>query len=380
MYSGDNILQKYIKNNLNYWKNKNLSEKKLKEVIKKYNLKVVQIEIKNKNAKILQLFNTKKNAYLQKSLDFLKDVAYSFPNLNTKIYLNITDTLVYDKINIYNIKTGQKSTIRNKDFVWGVCQSNNNYIRIVESESIAELNDTFPCFCFERNKEIKGILFPAFGADNHNFKQSINIDTISWNDKNINIPIHRGNNICCDLSNIDKIKLINFSNKNKDKTDFKFSSSKNHPLWKNYIVSREHLIFFQKKNIIDKNVNIDTLRKEYFSKENFVSYEHLFKHKFIVTVSSAKNRKWYLSNSCILEYQFKNKEYFYEDIFEDMKDFVYFDEETLFDKLDKLKENNFELAQKITKNRIDTFYKYLHYPNLVKWYGLFLLEYQNLCS
>ena len=37
--------------------------------------------------------------------------------------------------------------------------------------------------------------------------------------------------------------------------------------------------------------------------------DKIIKHKFIVTVASAKNRKWYLSNSCVLEFIFKNKEF-----------------------------------------------------------------------
>ena len=45
---------------------------------------------------------------------------------------------------------------------------------------------------------------------------------------------------------------------------------------------------------------------------------------------------------------------------------------------DKLRENNYELARNIVKNRKTKFNNYLHYPNLVKWYGKFLLEYQNI--
>ena len=40
--------------------------------------------------------------------------------------------------------------------------------------------------------------------------------------KNIDIPIFRNKNICCDVNNFDKIKLVYFSSVNKDKTDFKF--------------------------------------------------------------------------------------------------------------------------------------------------------------
>ena len=79
-----------------------------------------------------------------------------------------------------------------------------------------------------------------------------------------------------------------------------------------------------------------------------MSYDFLFQHKFIITCGSAKNRKFYNSNSCILEYKFKNKEFFHEALFSDMEIF-YFNEENLFEKLDKLKENNYNLANLMIK-------------------------------
>ena len=57
---------------------------------------------------------------------------------------------------------------------------------------------------------------------------------------------------------------------------------------------------------------------------------------------------WYSSEvswSCILEHKFKNKEYFHEDIFNDMEDIVYFNEDNYFNKMSQLCENNYELAK-----------------------------------
>lgn len=372
----NNILDKYINNNLTFWKNKTFNEIKLINIINKYNLKIVKIEIKNNNIKILHKYNTKGNTKLKKAISFLQDVSNLYKTLNIILYLNISDTFHYENINIYNIngKKGNKEQL--DDFVWGVSEKNNDYIRIVESEKIDEYNSSFPVFCFEKNRKMNSILFPTFGADNNNIKTSINIDNIDFSDKNIDTPIFRGKNICCDVSNLDKIKLINYSY-NNPVADFKFCSNKNHSLWGKYIVSESFLKFCKSINIIDKDVDINKIR-EYFSTDNFENFDHIFNHKFIVTVGSAKNRKWYLSNSCILERKFKNKEFFHESIFENMEDIVYFTENNLKEKLTKLKENNYELSRKIIEKRKKKFNDYLHYPNLVKWYGKFLLEYQKI--
>ena len=376
----DPILSKYIKNNLDCWKNKKLNENKLVKIIHKYKLSIIKLQIKNGNVKILNLFNAnKQKSYVKKSMVFLKDIAKLYPSLNIELYLYVKDTLYNEIINIYNINGKKENPYNLNDFVWGVSQSNPNYIRIVDSNKIEEYNNSFPVFCFESHSDMNGILFPAFGGDNNHITKSVNIDNIDWNEKDIDIPIFRGINICCDVSNLDKIKLINLSYVNPDKTDFKFSASKIHPIWDKHIVSRSLLQFCQNTNIIDKNLNIDDVRN-YFSKDNFVSFNYLFKHKFIVTVASAKNRKWYLSNSCVLEFLFKNKKFFHEDIFEDMEDIVYFNKNNLFERLNKLKEDNYKLSKKLIKNRKQKFNNYLHYPNLVKWYGLFLMNYQKLLN
>ena len=377
MESGDKILDKYIKNNLNFWKNKNLNETNLINLIQKYKLPIAKIRLTNGKVIIEKKFNTKGNKKLSKAIVFLNDIVKLYPQIDTKLYLNIRDTLYDEKINIYNVNGIKGNKKKLNDFVWGVSKSNPNYIRIVDSTKINEYNDTFPIFCFERNRYMNGILFPTFGADNNNIKQSINIDNFSWGQKDIDEPIFRGKNICCDVSNLDKLKLINFSYLNNKTIDFKFCSSSSHPLWDKYIVSESLLKFCKNIDVINEEIDIKKFR-DYFSRDNFVSFDFLFRHKYIVTVGSAKNRKFYLSNSCILERKFKNKEYFHEDIFEDMVDIVYFTEDNLFDKLSKLKENNYKLSKKLIENRKNKFNQYLHYPNLVKWYGLFLLEYQKL--
>ena len=188
-------------------------------------------------------------------------------------------------------------------------------------------------------------------------------------------PIFRGKNICADVSNLDKLDLINISYNNPDKYDFKMCEINKHPLWDEYIISLPLLKFW--KNIKKNNVDINKFRK-YFNINNFSSFDYIFDHKYIVTVGSAKNRKWYLSNSCILEYKFKNKEFFHEDIFNDMENIIYFTENDIDEKLKKLKDNNYQLTKDIIEKRKEIFMKYLDYNNLVKWYGLFLLEYQKL--
>ena len=374
------IINKYITNNLIHWKNVNKNESKLIKIIKKYKLRICKIKLQNGKVYVEKKYNTNGNVKLNKAITFLSDVVKMYQGLNTYIYLNISDTLLHEKINIYNVDGTLGNKKKLNDFVWGTSKSDKDYIRIVESEKINDCNESFPIFCFERNREMTGILFPTFGADNNNFKVSQNIDNFTWDKKTINRPIYRGKNICCDVSNFDKIKLINFSNKYPEDTDFKFCSNKSHPIWGKYMVSESLLKFCQNKNVIDKNVNLKKLRKDYYSQDNFVSFDYLFKHKFIVTVGSAKNRKWYESNSCVLEYKFKNKEFFHEDIFNDMEDIVYFDENNYFEKIRELKKNNYELAKKIVERRKEKFKNYLHYPNLVKWYGKFLLEYQKLLN
>ena len=373
----DSILNKYISNNLNYWKNINKNKENMFNIIKKYRLPIVHLKIKNKKVTIIKKFNTKGNKKLDKAIYFLLDIANLYPQLNIDLFLNIRDTLYDEKVNAYNVNNLLQIKDNPDDYLWGVSKSDKNYIRIVESEMIDEFNFSFPIFCFERHRKMNGILFPTFGADNNNFTDSQNIDKFSWEKKDIDKSIYRGKNICCDKSNLDKIKLVNFSSLYSNDTDFKFCSTKKHPLWGKYMVSISHLKFFKNLGIINKDKKINKFR-ENFSMDNFVSFDYIFRHKYIVTVGSAKNRKWYLSNSCILEYKFKNKEYFHEDIFNDMEDIVYFDENNYFDKILQLKKNNYKLAKKMVKNRKKKFNNYLHYPNLVKWYGKFLLEYQKL--
>ena len=147
----DIILQKYIRNNLNYWKEKRWDEKKLIEIIKKYNLHITKIEIKKGNVKILDRYNTKINVKLKKTIDFLKDVSKEYLNLDTIIFINTSDTLNYENTNIYNIN-GNKTTKKINKFVWGVAEDS-NYINIVDSEPIEEYNSSYPVFCFERDRE-----------------------------------------------------------------------------------------------------------------------------------------------------------------------------------------------------------------------------------
>lgn len=378
----DKILNKYIKNNLNYWKDyhksENYDENKLIEIINKYKIKICKININTKGVKIDKLYNTGVNDKLQKTITFLTDIHKQYPELIISFYLCISDTLIYDNVSIYHtngVKINNNNPIIDKlNFKWGV-SSCGNYIRIVDSLQIEELNYYYPCFCFERFRGGHQILFPTFGADNNNIKESNNIDPIHFNDKKNNTLLFRGFNICCDINNIDKVKLVDISYCNNEKYDFKFSSNKTHPIWNKYIVSKEHLKLFKSLNILGKDVNLDEIRN-YFSNDNFMSFNDIFNHKYIVTVGSAKNRKWYLSNSVIIEMQFKNKEFFHEDIFEHGKDIIYF----YVDDIDTLENNlrNINNPQQIIDHRKKKFNKYLHYPNLVKWYGLFLTEYSKL--
>ena len=157
-------------------------KKNLIEIIKKYKLKVAKIKIKN-DIITEKIYNTNENDKLRKAKVFLSSIVKEYPFLDTYIYLNISDTLLYDKISIYNIN-GKKGNDKNlNDFIWGVSNSDPNYIRIVDSESIIEYNNSFPIFYFERDRNMKGVLFPTFGADNNNFKTSEKIDKILFNDK-----------------------------------------------------------------------------------------------------------------------------------------------------------------------------------------------------
>ena len=224
----DPIINKYILNNLNYWKYINKNEDSLIKIINKYKLKVCKIILKNGTVHIEKLYNSIQTAKLNKAITFLSDIVKMYSNLDTYIYLYIQDTLCYEKINIYNIN-GNLDNSRNSDnFIWGVSTSNKDYIRIVDSKKIAEYNESFPIFCFERNREMAGVLFPTFGADNNNFKVSQNIDKFIWDEKTIDKSIFRGKNICCDIPYLDKVKLINFSNRHPKETDFKFSSNRSH--------------------------------------------------------------------------------------------------------------------------------------------------------
>ena len=116
----DSVLNKYIRNNLDCWKTKNLNEEKLVKIIQKYRLPIVKMKIKNGNISILNLFNTKINIKMHKTIVFLSDIIKIYPSLNVVLYINTRDTLYNEKINIYNIN-GTKGNPKNlNDFVWGV--------------------------------------------------------------------------------------------------------------------------------------------------------------------------------------------------------------------------------------------------------------------
>lgn len=373
-FKNDKVLNDYIYQ-LNYWKNIKFNEKKFIELIDEIKLSLVFVEIKNSEVKY-KLYNTNYRMRIHKIIIFLNDVAQMYPYLSLKMYIHPNDTLNNNNINIYNVN-GKINNEINHDFFYGVSRKDSNYVRILDTDNIPYINSYYPIFCFEKHRDTQSLLFPDFDADIDDIKKQKNIDNLIWEEKKSDIPIFRGKNICCDLRHLDKVKLINFSYNNKEKTNFKFSQFSENPLWGEYLISISHLKLFQNLNIIDKNINIEEFR-EYFSSKNFLDYKEIFNSKFIVTVGSGKNNKWYKSNSCILENKFKNKEYFYEKIFDDMIDIVYFDEKNLFKKLKLLKSNDYSLAKNITSNRKKKFDKYLNYNNLVKWYGLFLIEYSKL--
>ena len=147
----DDVLNRYIKNNLDVWQNEKLDEDKLINIIKKYNLSIVKIQIKNKQVKILKNYQPKKGKKkLNKSITFLNDVCKVYPNLNIILYLNVSDTLYHEEINIFNVNGKKENPHKLNDFEWGYSKSNPNYIKIVDSKCIQEYNKSFPIFCFEK--------------------------------------------------------------------------------------------------------------------------------------------------------------------------------------------------------------------------------------
>jgi hypothetical protein len=375
----DKILNKYIKNNLTYWKNKELDEQKFLNIIKKYKLKIAYICINNEKVSILKLFNVNVNNYLREVVNFLQDIVKKYNNLKCNLYICISDTLINDNISILNVDTGNEISkddplLNNVNFYWGVSNCK-KYVRTINSLPIKELNEYYPCFCFERYRGSNQILFPM--NFNNNFKNIENKDPYNFKEKEYNDLLFRGFNICCDLNNIDKIKLIEKSYFNNEKYNFKFSSEKKHPVWNEYIISEEHLKLFKSLKIINNEIDINQFRN-LFSINNFISLDYIFNHKIITTTGSARNTKWYLSNSIIAEQKFKNKQYFYEDVFEDNEDIFYFFNDTLEDTYYKINSLSDNILENIIFNRKKKFMNYLHYPKLVEWYGLFLCEYNNI--
>lgn len=383
------VLQKYCTKYLEHWKNlKKWDEKLLLKLIEKHNMPLIKIEIKNKKVKMLKDFNAKHRTKREKALTFLQDIAKVYPKLDIIIYLNLKDTLNKETINAYNIECEQIENPREtlNDFHYGVSKLNSDILRMIKTEPIKKYKNSYPVFCFECDRSMNGILFPTFGADNDDIKKSINIDPLKFEQKKDNVVFFRGRNLCTDIRNLDKFEMINLSLKNPEKYDFKMNmkertsdkipkkESENNNAGK--FVCPTLVKFCQNKGVLDRNKSYEEI-KDYLV-DNFVEFDDIFKHKLLLTVGSAKNRKWYLSNSCILEYRFKNKEYFYEEVFCDMESIVYVNHDTLDEKVEKLRENNYKLAKQITENRKKVFMEYLHYPNLVKWYGKFLLEYQKI--
>lgn len=371
----DDVVNRFTRHNLDSWKGVDLNPQALERVINKYRFGVAKINIRKGMVILDKKFNNCHEKYLNRSLKFLSDVSKMYEDIDTTIYLYARDTLQYDNINIYNVNGTLGNPKGLDDFVWGVSKTDKDYIRIVDSYDIPEYNKTFPLFCFERNRKMNGILFPGFDADDNNYMLSKNIDEYSFSEKDKDRVVFRGFNVCTDVNHLDKIDMMKMSYDNPDKYDFKMSSMRMHPIWGKHIVSRSLLKFWN--NTRGLSTDIDLFR-DYFSIDNFMSYNDIFRHRYIATVGSAKNNKWYLSNSVVIEYKFKNKEFFHEILFRDMDSIVYFDNrENIEDKIDRLSKDDYRLAKDNIRKRKELYMKYIHYPNLIKWYGLFLLEYGN---
>jgi len=385
------ILQRYCTKYLEHWKKqKKWDEKLLLNLIKKHEMPLIKIQIKNKKVKLLKDFNAKHRAKREKALTFLQDIALLYPQLDIVIYLNLKDTLNREIINTYNIEgieiENTKEELNMKDYHYGVSKSNPELLRMIKTKHINKYKNSYPVFCFECDRTMPGILFPTFGADNNDIKNSVNIDPLKFEEKNDDTVFFRGRNLCTDIRNLDKFEMINLSLTDPEKYDFRMNmgertldklpkkESENNNAGK--YVCPTLVKFCQSQGVLDKNKSYEEIQD--YLVDNFVDFDDIFNHRLLLTVGSAKNRKWYLSNSCVLEYQFKNKEYFYEEIFTDMESIVYVNKDTIEEKVAKLRENDYELAKNITENRKKIFMEYLHYPNLVKWYGDFLLEYQKI--
>ena len=381
------VLQKYCAKYLEHWKKqKKWDEKLLLKLIRENNMPLIKIQIKNKKVKVLKDFNAKHRGKREKAITFLQDVVKMYPKLDTINYLNLKDTLNYEGLQVYNTYGDEIMNYKNDDYHHGVSRSNKNIIRMTKSKLIKKYKKSFPVFCFETDRDMPGVLFPTFGADNSDFKKLIDIDPFTFEEKTNETIFFRGKNLCPDMRYVDKLEMINLAltqpnvydfRMNMEEVDFNVSARKpSDNIYGGRLISEALIKLYQSKGILDCNKSYQEV-KDYLV-DNFVEFEDIFKHKLLLTVGSGKNRKWYPGNSCIVEYQFKNKEYFYEEIFTDMESIVYVDKDTIAQKLEKLRENDYALAKQITENRKKVFMEYLHYPNLVKWYGKFLLEYQKI--
>ena len=362
---------RFVENNLNAWKKVDKDENKLLAIIDKYKLHIAKIIIKDGRATLIKLYNRSlRNAYLVDTLTFLNDLAKRHPSIDLYLYINIKDTLHYENICYYHIDGTAIDNCVLNDFNYGISQSDNNIIRIIKSEPLDGYNESYPVFCFETHRTSNGIMMPMVGMDGESKDTCPSIIDKSFSDKNNDIPIFRTTGVTCDLSNIDKIQLVTSNNQ----YDLAFASNKCHTKWGNQLLGNEYLELFKNLKLIPTDRDLLPL----FNINNFKTHRQIYDHKYIITCGSARNNKWYSSNSCIIEHYFKNKKYFNEDILLHGTDIMYFNVECydIVQIIDKLKDDVVGVEQMIT-NRKQKYNDFLTYDSLVNWYGEFLLLYQK---
>tara|TARA_B110000208_G_C11692419_1_gene402788 strand:+ start:48 stop:1085 length:1038 start_codon:yes stop_codon:yes gene_type:complete len=323
--------------------------------------KITLFKIENKN--IIVTNNThphRKNLIVK----FLKDIINIYPNLKLNLYLCLLDYVGFNKIDIIDIRKNKIDDPHKHKFEWGNSKTSDDIFRIVNSK---QNSFNCPVFTFTKYKYNNCLPFPSLQLISFQVVK----DNILFENKKNNILCMRNSNICCDLNNISRIKSLEYSFKNPSILDFKLGSKNKHSKFGNYVINKALLNLYKYEKIIDEKIdNNDFI--EYFNYKNYISCQEIIENnKYLFLPFGGRYLSFYKSN-CLL-FRYKNDDWLtYEDyIFGDSLVKIDFNE--IEEKINYYNENE-TICKEIIKKRLDIFNKRLKYDNLVKEFGLYLVN------
>ena len=116
-----------------------------------------------------------------------------------------------------------------------------------------------------------------------------------------------------------------------------------------------------------------------WSKNNFMSYEDMFKHKFVISHYMKWDSIYFFLKSDILVFNYTGFKYilWYDIFLEDEKDYVSFKNKKEFDVHFNELSKNSEKCQKIIQHSTEMSNKWFTYEMGVRYMGIMLLQLQN---